>query len=432
MVSNVLPQFRYFLPSKPTKNKTNAVYHFLQKTFGIVCLLGGSVLVSCETAFPQEISPLKPQTKTASKELKEYLDDLFQKGFAHREQIKSGQMALTNHLTKISGSGSRSSVTREITIAFDEERRRVDRRNVFSPQSSFDDVGCIGCYEKSNRLLLHYSNFFASREGQVDDVVARTAMSIYDEKQLEENELTNFWTLDFGFTPQYLAYFCLYRLPTKDNIERAKEYLLINTVGMLEVADVTIIDEEYQGIPCKKIIFDSKFDDGESVLNTLWITEEQGYSLRKHHLQQRGIVNIEELLEVNVALDESSGIWFPSAWHYERKDNGKLRISQDGTVKNVILNKPIPESLFDMKDIKILPAGVLVHWYAEVVPPPHEGRLLWDGNDIVSREIHAMNLIAQPGDKNRLKKMILINVVFLALIFASISWRKYRRLKKQD
>ena len=343
-------------------------------------LLGGAALA-------QE----NPQQETPQKKIsKEYLEDLIQKGFAHREQIRSGQMVVTNNFTDSMGS-----VSRKLTIAFDENRRRVDRHNTFRDKNSYDDVGCIGCYKKDNQLVLGYSNYtYASRgEKKADDVVSRTAMTIYDVKQLEENELTKFWNDDFGFIPQYLAYFSTSRFPTKKTLEDAKRYFLMNTVGMFDMAEVTVTDEEYKGTTCKKIILETDLSkrNGKGITrNTLWIAEEQGYALRKHFFQSIGtLVSYEELLEIDVALDNYCGIWFPSAWHYERKDEGKLRTSQDGTVESVTLNRAIPESLFEMKDIKILPAGVSVQWTAEMVPPPYQGRLIWDGSDIIPRKGNA-------------------------------------------
>lgn len=401
-----------------------------QKIFFIVFSFFCGLFLSCEGVFSQEDS--KPETPSREKELKEYkeyLQDLFQKGWAHREQIKSGQMLIIDRLKDRHGA-----ITREITIAFDEKRRRVDRHNIRSPKIFHDDVGCIGCYKKDNRLLLGYSTYYPRREGEADDVVSQTQVSIYDEKQLEENKWTRLWTMDYGFIPKYLACFCNSRFPREETLEKAKEYLLVNTIGMLGEktrTEVTITDEEYKGTPCKKIQFETNFTSGVRRLNILWIAEEQGYSLRKHFLGSTGSpYAYEELLEVDVALDKSSGIWFPSAWHYERKNNGEFRISEDITIKNVILNKPIPESLFDMKDIKILPAGVNVQWIAEMVPPPYEGELLWDGNDIVSRSIHATNLVTQSTNNIRWKRIVFINTAGLALIFAMISWKKYQRLKQ--
>lgn len=432
------------------------MYFFSRACFEVFFLLLLSFFLFCGVTFSKETS----HPPTDYDELSAYWNHLIQKGFTQREQITSGQMVITNHLTKISKNGDKSSVDRKITIAFDEKRRRVDRHNVFSPQNSFDDVGCVGCYKKDNRLLLHYSNYYAKREGKENDVITRTAMTIYDEKQLAENVLTKFWTDDFGFIPQYIGFFCHSRFPTNETVEEGKNYLLETVVdlGFLGEQDasirwsgidensspivelvapnfsITIVQEDHKGIPCKKIIVDSRFDEDSSVLKTLWIAEGQGGALRKHHIQCRGIVNYEELLEVDVALDEGSNIWFPSAWQYWRKNNGKPYISQNVTVSNVILNKPIPENLFDLKDIKILPAGVSVRWPANIVSQPHEGNLIWDGNDIVSQNIYTANSVYREGNNNkdRFSIFFLVNIVFLGMVLSLILWRYYQCFKRQS
>ncbi len=139
----------------------------------------------------------------------------------------------------------------------------------------------------------------------------------------------------------------------------------------------------------------------------------------------------DEFLEVDVALDAGSGIWFPSAWHYERKNDGEFRTSQDVTITDVVLNKPLPEHLFDMKDIKILPVGVNVRWNATMIPPPAEGRLFWDGNDVVSHEDYISALIKTPHDKSRVRRIICFNVGIVFLLLAACLWSRYRKLQAQ-
>ncbi len=373
----------------------------------------------------------KPGGKTEGSVTKEDLEDIFQKWLTQRERIKSGQMEIINEIENYREGSLHGKVRRDIKIAFDENRRRVDRRNEYLNKFVSNDVGCIGCYQKNNRLVLGYSNQFANRKPN-EDPTESTMCVIYDDKQLKENLLTKFWTDDYGFVPQYIACFYLSRIPTAKYAEKSKELFWNNTVGMLGYADVTVNNEEYKGILCKKITFESKWEEQGAIgLTTLWFSEEQGYSMRKFCQEIKGgSTSLKELLEVDVVQDKASGIWFPSSWHYEQEREGKLRTRQNGTIKNVVLNQPIPDDIFDMKKIDILPKGVHVLWQATEVPPPHEGKLIWDGNDIVSGETHGAHLIDIPPKGSRIRKLLLINGAILCFIFAAVSYRSYRRQQR--
>ena len=144
---------------------------------------------------------LQRKKKVVPQEVKEQVKDLLQKSLSHREQIKSGQMIITEH-TKNLGN-ARGEVKREIAIAFDEQRRRVDRHNDFPPNTSYDEVGCIGCYKKDNRLALSYNGILNK------DAFRKTSIQIYDSMKLVENELTESWAHDFGFMPEYLAFLAM-------------------------------------------------------------------------------------------------------------------------------------------------------------------------------------------------------------------------------
>jgi hypothetical protein len=424
-------------------------HHFCSLRFSLQLSLFGGFFLFCGIAFPQEISTHEALRKIIPEETKKIIEDLFQKSFAHREQITSGQIDITNRLTERRRNGKlENERTREITFAFDEKRQRVDLRDVhqFNPYAGnntpFVAVGCVGCYKEDNRLLVDYSRYV-----KPDDPASESVLSIFDTSlQYKGEEVILLWTEELCVIPQYLVYFSTNRFPTKKTIEDAKSVLLTTTIGVLNsgVTDVIITEEEYRGTPCKKIAFDTQYTNGSVGLVTLWIAEKQGYSLRKHHQQIRGAppFDYEELLEVDVAQDKDSGIWFPSAWHYERNYDGIPKYVEDGLVKNVILNKPIPEKVFTMKDIKIIPAGVMVQWNSDIVPPPHGeqrlGSLLWDGNDIVTRGMFNESLVEKMIAENKsqrgkkIKTMLLVNTAIVALILAIFLWRYYQRLKQQN
>jgi hypothetical protein len=409
------------------KKSGNCRNFYLQKRqCGIVTVL--TLFFTCFGAvlFPQEI----PSGKIS----KEYLETLFQKVFANRDQIKSGQMEIVNTIARMDGERVQSRITHEMKLAFDEKRRRVDRHNILSPKSSYDDVGCLGCYNNPN-LVLQYSNYCGKDTDNLEIVSSHTLCTFFDTVQLKENKLTKFWTDDFGFVPQYIACFSRARLPTEEGLKRAKEIFFTNTIGLLEPSDVAVVREEYKGTPCLKISFQFTYSGvlpEESSSVTVLIAEGQGYSIRKYHLVSvGGLFPQEDLLEVDVQQDRVSGIWFPSAWLYEWKKEGKLRTRQNGIIKNVVLNQSIPDRLFDMKTISILPPGVRIIWHATTVPPPFEGKLFWDGKNIVSSKNYGWQQIEENRKQSRLKNFLLINASFLCLILAVFFLRYYRRLKQQ-
>ncbi len=144
-------------------------------------------------------------------------------------------MVITNRLKDTYGS-----VERTISVAFDENRRRVDRNNEYSSRLTHSDMGCVGCYQKDNRLLIKYDNRVDSKpekagqtKNQTDDasLASKTTLTFYDEKQLEENWMTKSWTADFGFLPQYIGLFPYDRFPTKFTLGGDKEQLLTSSVG---------------------------------------------------------------------------------------------------------------------------------------------------------------------------------------------------------
>ena len=387
----------------------------------------GNVLLTSEIALTQDRHRVVAQRIDVPAETKEYIKDLIQKGFDQRERIKSGQMVITDHLKNLL---RREEVTRKITIAFDESRRRVDRHNAHLGVS-YNDVGCIGCYKNDSRLILWYNDH------QYNEEDVRYALTVHD-----ENTVFKFWSVDFGFLPQYLAYFRTDRFPTKENLESGgKRFFLAHSVGMLEYcSELTIDDEEHKGVMCKKITFYGEASNG-ALKNTLWIAETQGYSVLKQHFLFTRTAEVfdEELLEVDVALDKDTGIWFPSSWLYEDTRGGKASFWQNGTVENVVLNKPLPETLFDIRDIKIIPAGAQVHWRAKVVPPPHgaspTGELIWDGNDIITRGMYNENLVKQAAAASKSKEFkaaILLSVLTVCVIYGILAWIWYLHLKRQS
>ena len=379
------------------------------------------------------------QQRDESMAKKGYIETLLQKGFAHREQIKSGQMSITSHWKRTNRDGNvEHDRNRKIILAFDGERQLVDEHNDYAPDISYDQVGCFGCYNGDNRLHFYYSNPPVGQREPKDVSIPQYGIDIWDRKQLVEDEISTPWTHHLGFIPQYVAYFSGNgRFPTKKGFEIYKNLLLANTISALEsgYGDVVIAEEDYKGTLCKKLEFKSIIP-GSIGAYTIWIAEGQGYALRKQYYTSS---LHDETLEVDVALDKDSGIWFPTSWNYERidKEGRYLLHTEQGAITDIVLNKPIPEGVFDMKNIKTLPAGASVTWHAQLVLPPHGeqrvGALLWDGNDIVTQGMFNEGLVAKmaaENKSNRIKTIVLVNVSILALICAIFLWRYYQHLKR--
>ncbi|MDR1382890.1 MAG: hypothetical protein LBJ67_03440, partial [Planctomycetaceae bacterium] len=162
----------------------------------------------------------------------------------------------------------------------------------------------------------------------------------------------------------------------------------------------------------------------------IWIAETQGPSIRKLILNSNVDIIYDEILEVDVTQESKTGIWYPSSWKYERRHDHKLRIREEGTVKKIVLNQPLPEHLFDMKTIPIIPKGARVRWLAKSIPPPDEGKLIWDGDNIISSGKYGLKLMNEKNNSSRIIRIILIDIVVLSAITAPILFRRYQKLKK--
>jgi len=419
-------------------------------------LLLGSVISYCEEVLSQNpysrtiIMHPGRQLIVVPQETKDYILSLFQEGFWHRDLITSGQMDISYRFVTIGKGGKvENESSYETFVTFDEERHRVDQRHTqrYNPDAGGTNiphvsVGCIGCYEGNNQLLVTYSQY--ENPNKPDE---RSWLIVNDKgQQFEGREWSNMWTTRLGFIPKYIVYFNgarpEYRFPIQEVLDEAWYLLHGKSIRSLDsgVTEVNITDEDYKGTECKKIVLEIKWDDGFITRNSLWFAVNQGYALRKQHFQESVY---DDLLEVDVALDEESGIWFPSSWRYERKhsSDGSPRFSEAGTIKNVVLNKPIPDKFFTMQELKTIPAGVPVAWHAKQVPPPHgaqRGELLWDGTDIITRGMYSQNMLAQMIEKSkseraaRITKVLLINAIAIGIIVAIVSLRYYLRLKQQN
>ncbi|MDR1382892.1 MAG: hypothetical protein LBJ67_03450 [Planctomycetaceae bacterium] len=283
-------------------------------------------------------------------------------------------------------------MTRQMRIAFDKDRRRVDRTSMYMNGSVIDDIGCIGCYQP--HVILHYSNQLA-RDLDPSELVMQKAITFYDTSQLEEDLALKMWKKDYGMKPQYLVSFLAYRRPNDEQATIAKERWWNLTLKLCEVSDVILTHEDYKGVTCKKISFVTIAGNG-TLSQEYWISEKQGNSIRKIVLISDNTnhrMDYDENLEVDVSQESKTGIWYPSSWKYERCNDHKLRIREEGTVKKVVLNQPLPEHLFDMKTIPIIPKGTRVDWLAKSIPPPDEGKLIWDGDNIISSGKYGLKLM---------------------------------------
>ncbi|MDR1959820.1 MAG: hypothetical protein LBQ54_12385 [Planctomycetaceae bacterium] len=358
------------------------------------------------------------------------VEKLFMSVLRNREQITSGQMEINYTYSSVRDEKPMGKITRQLQIAFDKDRRRIDRTSTYQTGLVIDDIGCIGCYQPE--LILHYSN---QLEKGVDksELVRQKVITFYDTSQLENDLALKMWKKDFGSKFQYLVVFLNYSHPNDEQVVAAKERwwnLTLNSEVIWELSKITLTQENYNGVLCKKVSFYTPLDDG-IMTQEYWISETQGNSIRKivHISDMIEESDYDEILEVDVAQESNTGIWYPSSWKYERNNDHKPRTREEGAVKNVVFNKPLPEHLFKMKTISIIPKGTRVIWSAKSVPPPDEGKLIWDGENIISSGKYGLKLINEKKNGSRVVRIILVNVIGLSAIAASIFFRRYRKLK---
>jgi hypothetical protein len=359
------------------------------------------------------------------------IEKLFSSMLQNREKITSGQWEINYTYANMEGEKAAGRVTRHIQLAFDQDRRRVERTSTYLNGFVIDDIGCIGCYQPN--LILHYSNQL-ERGLDSSELVKRKAVTFYDTSQLEEDLELKMWKKDYGLKPQYLVSFLTYRYPNEEQVTTAKERWRNLTLNVWEMSDVLLTQEDYKGVTCQKVSFVTIAGNG-TISQEYWISETQGFSIRKIVFNSDMIKDRHscETLEVDVAQESRTGLWYPSSWRYGRdKNDGKPSIREEGTVKKVVLNQPLPEHLFDMKTISIIPKGTRVRWLAKSIPPPDEGKLVWDGEKIISSGKYGLKLINEKKNGSRVIKIVLINVVVLSAIAASIFLRRYRMLKKKS
>jgi len=126
------------------------------------------------------------------------------------------------------------------------------------------------------------------------------------------------------------------------------------------------------------------------------------------------------VLENDLKLDESSGVWYPVSWTFEEYSNDQLRVFEENTMEVISINKPIDPKRFTLESLgDILKPGTPVEWKLDT-PPPGKGKLEWDGKKIFAHGEFAGRLMLD--DAQARKKLILflcVNGAFITAIFAT-------------
>ena len=357
---------------------------------------------------------------------KEEFLSLFQKVIDNREKIHSGQLEIIHSYTHFSSGLMTDHAKHEIKFAFDTNRRRVERHNTLSTGQSFDDVGCIGCYMPD--VVLGYSNQMVI-DVDKNELTNQRFITFYDLQQMEEDKYTRLWNAKYGCSPQYLACLATHTFPSTKEFESHKEMFFRNTVERMYLSDVLVEQEDYKGTMCKKISFLAHFRD-EIHSYIIWIAEEQGPTIRKMFHNSPQVVIYDETLEVDVVRDAQSGVWYPSHWRYERNDDNQPRMKEEGIVKNAVFNQPLPDHLFEIKNISCIPPGTKILWTAKLIPPPYEGPLVWDGKKVVGLSEYNFGVARAGSWSSRRLFMICVNTAGISAIIAIICFRAWRRQQR--
>jgi len=194
--------------------------------------------------------------------------------------------------------------------------------------------------------------------------------------------------------------------------------IITEVIGNAERTELKMIDDNLDGIACKKI----SFLDRRSIPTSVWIAPEQGFSIIRVEKSSEKH-NFHTTMIVRVVKHEPSGIWFPTECLCMEIDNdGKMQHRLDIKIETASFNSPIPDDIFTPKTMDV-PVGTTATKTEKVGAP--SGSWVWDGNKIASE--HEVALADIPPRGNGLR--YLLAAIGLALICAGCVG-KYLELSK--
>ena len=384
--------------------------------------------------------------------------DLLARVRANQDLIKSGDWVVRTH-HQIFGSNNRSyDVT--FHIEFDGEKIRVQR----------DAAGRTTVY-CSPYLKNTQSFFFATRPKFVMETPGlpdhwgipepiTESLILYEREKFNRLRSTIGISVDttipsirtMGFVTDDIFF-------QTRNFDNLAAYL--ERFEAKEYSGITVAQEEFKGVLCKVIrrsmnspinhmsgarltVVDefgnrvtlsqeeaNDFLRGHEVrlqsLDEIWLDPTKNYAIRRMVMQD-SLLRSRMVLENDLKLDESSGVWYPAAWTFEEYRNDQLRVRETNTLTINSINKPIDPKRFTLESLgDLLKPGTPVTWRLDT-PPPGRGRLEWDGTRVIAHgEFGEYLLPDERQTGRRLMIMVGVNGAIIAALFAARYYYVYMR-----
>ncbi|HBI45345.1 MAG TPA: hypothetical protein DDY78_21210 [Planctomycetales bacterium] len=277
----------------------------------------------------------------------------------YRRAIQNGKLVLTQR-TYLEGeaSPSRSRVT---TIWFDGTRIRNDAVFRFaksepphreSDEAPHREVYCRNC--EFDGYYIDYNSY----TGQTGDVMP----SLHLERLDLNADRNRYQAVD----PRLLGV-------VLGSFPNLSSYRLDANVGALDRKGVTIQNDTWKGVECRRI----DFKNPAGMDGRIWIVPAWGPNVVR--IQTEGDGRGHHYLfsvESEYQKIEPSGIWYPQTCTFERRADNKLEEKEEIGVQVLSMNEPVDPNAFRLAGMEI-PAGTYVAGFRA------EGPSTWNGKELV-------------------------------------------------
>jgi hypothetical protein len=165
------------------------------------------------------------------------------------------------------------------------------------------------------------------------------------------------------------------------------------------------------------------------MLDEIWLDPAKNYAIRRM-VSKDSFIKTHLILENDLQLDESSGVWYPASWTFEEYQNDQLRVREENTLEVISINKPIDPKRFTLESLgDLLKPGTPVEWKLDT-PPPGKGKLEWDGKKIFAHGEFGENFALYGTEPDRARKrwimIVCVNVAVIAALFAIYYYLRWR------
>jgi len=320
-------------------------------------------------------------------------------GLVHeRTKIKRGCFEIVSTVSTVGF----ADVTWTWTIWLDGDKCRADVR-----RNGAKDVICEGCYGKNTRL------FYTDRTPPDKD--GKMALSFYDGDSAPSPFETVSSPLWVGVHP--CAFESLYVFQPASLLDIGKRVASLAN----PVTEVVVEGKP----PCwlVSIAIPEGSNDGESFLYFV----DQSDSSRIYRSEYRIGKNGEILTDVIDTLEHygKECFFLPKKLKYVRKEQGKITSKAEISVNAISVNDQLSPEIFSLKGIDILQPDTPVEWSLTRDRPFPEGRMVWDGKDIVLED----RLAAALKDSGR---FFWFRLACVLIGLALICWGLALKSRKKD